>query len=94
MFDKQICNENLYNKYVDFIFHVRKDQRYYEEDEEETDEFLHGWLRMINCLVLKEISFGSKTKFFKEPENVFANFLIHDCLFDTKHRLKSTDCRS
>ena len=37
MFDKQILSENLYNKFVDFIFHIRKDQQYYEEDEEETD---------------------------------------------------------
>ena len=34
MFDKQILSENLYNKFVDFIFHIRKDQQYYEEDEE------------------------------------------------------------
>lgn len=95
LFDKNIVTESLFTQNLDFIAHIRKDESFIEEDEDEPNELILGWLRMVNCLVLKKITAGNKIKIFKEPETEasFGHFLMKDCLFDHKHRLKSMQSR-
>ena len=54
---------------------------------------INGWLGLMKFFFMKNNPFSGKIELLSLKESQYAKFILHECLFEEGHRLKSEKTR-